>query len=78
MEGDVIVLEDGEVVLGKLGAGEMELKPTKSFRLAPWEADTGLGAAICVLGPVGDSGADGRDNPGIDGFDTFCGSGVAD
>ena len=34
-----------DFVLLMLGVGEMELKPTRSLRLAPWEAETGLGAA---------------------------------
>ena len=40
-------------MLFMLGAGEMELKPTRSFRLAPWEAEIGLGVAYWVLGARG-------------------------
>ena len=36
--GDVNVLSGGEVMLG---VGEMELKPTRSLRLVPWEPETG-------------------------------------
>ena len=38
-----------EVSAGLLGAGEMEEKPTRSLRVAPWVAETGMGAAYCVL-----------------------------
>lgn len=44
--GEVVnVLGGGEAMPVVLGAGEMELKPTRSLRLAPWEPETGLGAA---------------------------------
>lgn len=36
------------MLVGLLGAGEMEEKPTKSFMFMPWAAETGFGAANCV------------------------------
>lgn len=63
--GDVNVFAAGEMMPVVLGVGEMELKPTRSLRLAPWEPDTGLGAAIEVFVVVGLAGSD---SPGIDGL----------
>ena len=36
------------MLLVALGAGDIELKPARSLRLAPWEGATGFGAAYCV------------------------------
>ncbi len=44
--------ENAEVLVGVavlLGAGEMDAKPTMSFRLALLEPETGVGAANWVL-----------------------------
>lgn len=48
-----------------VGAGEMELKLTRSLMLAPWKPETGFGAANWVF-EVAESG---RGKFGIDGFD---------
>ena len=60
-----------------LGAGEMELKPTRSLRLFPCEGATGLGAANRVLDVVLllDMGSG---KPGIEGFAGAVVVGVAD
>lgn len=60
-----------------LGVGEMELKLTRSLRLAPWKADTGLGAANCVADDV-DVVDSGGCKACTDGFMEDCGTGVAD
>ena len=60
-----------------LGVGETELKLTRSLRLAPWKAETGLGAANCVADVV-DVVASGGGKACIDGFMEDCGAGVAD
>ena len=63
------------ILLIALGAGDMELKPTRSLRLLPCEGATGLGAANWVLDAVVlvDSG-----KPGIDGLEGAVVIGVAD
>ena len=43
--GEEKVLPGVEVRVGLLGAEEMEEKPTRSLSVAPWLAETGLGAA---------------------------------
>ena len=62
-------------LLMTLGAGEMELKPTRSLRLLPCEGGTGLGAANWVFDAVvlADSG-----RAGIDGLEEAVVVGVAD
>ena len=49
LPGAEVKVEGVDVWVGLLGAGEMEEKPTRPLRLAPWAADIGLGAANCVL-----------------------------
>ena len=63
------------ILLIALGAGEMELKPTRSLRLLPCGGATGLGAASWMLDAVflADSG-----RPGIDGLEGAAVVGVAD
>ncbi len=72
----VFVVVDELMVL-VLGAGEMEEKPTRSFRLAPWMPDTGLGAAYWVVELVVEV-AVGGGRPWIEGFEGGCVTGVAD
>ena len=63
------------ILLIALGAGERELKPTRSLRLLACEGATGLGAANWVLdvAVLVDSG-----RPGIDGLEGAAVAGVAD
>lgn len=52
--GDAKALEDTgvEMPVPVLGAGDMEEKPTRSFRFGAWDPETGLGAANWVLDVV--------------------------
>lgn len=58
-----------------LGVGEIELKPTNSLRLVPWNADPGLGAANLAVddAEMVDSGGGGKAATEED-----CGAGAAD
>ena len=76
-EGEDKVFVGVEVMVRLLGAGEMEEKPTRSLRLAPWVAETGLGAANWVPN-VMDGVDDDGGIPGIEGLDETCVAGVAD
>lgn len=77
--GDVVnVLAGGEVMPVVLGVGEMELKPTRSLRLAPWEPETGLGAASGVGEAIELVEFGGNERPGIAGFEVVELLGVAD
>ena len=68
-----------DLVLLILGAGEMELKPTRSLRLALWDAEVGFGAAYWVLDANGVAEI-GVGRPGIVVFEgaEVCVLGVAD
>lgn len=66
-----------EGAVGLLGAGEMDEKPTRSLRLAPWRPETGFGAAnwvvvVVVKVPVGGG------RPWTEGLEEVCVVGVAD
>ena len=74
----MIVLADGETMPTELGAGEIELKPTRSLRFAPWEADTGLGAASCVADADEVAGKVGRFRPIVGVLELLWVFGVAD
>lgn len=65
---DVNVLAGGELMPVMLGVGEIELKPTRSLRLAPWEPETGLGAASWAVEMFEVSGLGGRESPGMEGL----------
>jgi len=75
----VLAGSGADFVLLMLGAGEMELKPTRSLKLAPWDAGTGLGAAYWVLcaRDVADSGGGRFEIEGFEGAED-CVVGVAD
>lgn len=65
----VNVLAGGEMTPEALGAGEMELNPTRSLRLAPCEPETGLGWAIWAMELLFKvAGLGGRESPGIEGL----------
>lgn len=75
----VNVLAGGEMMPEALGAGEMELNPTRSLRLAPCEPETGLGAAIWAVELLFKvAGLGGRESPGIEGLVADWLLGVAD
>lgn len=75
------MLDGGDVkadVVTVDGAGEIVLNPTRSVKLFPCDAETGFGAAICVLGTANVDG--GCSILGMEGFAAadVVGSGVAD
>lgn len=74
------MLAGGDMIPVVFGAGETELKPTRSLRLAPWELEIGFGAANWVAEVDDGVGLGGRGRPRPDGFDVVCvcGFGVAD
>lgn len=63
------MLAGGDIMPETLGAGEMELNPTRSLRLAPCEPETGLGAAIWAVELLVEvAGLGGRERAGIEGL----------
>lgn len=64
------------MLLVALGAGETELKPTRSLRLLPCEGATGVGAANCVF--EGLLVASGSGIPGMEALEALVLVGVAD
>lgn len=61
------------------GAGEMDEKPTRSLRLAPWRPETGLGAAKWVALVVVEAVVElGGCRPWREGLEEGCVVGVAD
>lgn len=77
--GEVVnVLAGGETMPAELGIGEIELKPTRSLRLAPCVAETGFGAASWVAAIDGAFEGGGSERPGMDGLLALEMLGVAD
>lgn len=65
-------------MLRVLVAGEMAANPARSFKLAPCDAETGFGAAICEFEVAEGFETGGKESPGAIGFDVGGGFGVAD